>query len=95
MLKCVVTTQNICPQLHRGIYAIVFFEQNRSTHFTCTRKSESNRKYNNSVLHLMKGKLAKCFVHTFNVHYKSYFPIINTQASRELENCLQQESKLS
>ena len=34
--------------------------------FQCTRKIESNRKENNSVLHLMKGKIEKCLVHSFS-----------------------------
>ena len=38
--------------------------------FQCTRKIESNRKENNSVLQLMKGKVVKCHVHTFRVSRK-------------------------
>ena len=36
--------------------------------FQCTRKIKCNRKEDNSVVHLMKGKLAKCLVYTFNTY---------------------------
>ena len=59
LVNYAVTTQNLCPLLHRVISSAVYFEKSEIHISVYTCKIESDRKENNSVLHLMK---AKCLV---------------------------------
>ena len=72
IVKYAVTTQNLCPSLDRQISAVIRIKETYT--FQCSHKIESNRKANNSVLHLMKDNLAKYLVYTFNsVLNKQFF----------------------
>ena len=66
VVKYALMTQSIFPLLHRQISSvgILWIKEKYTLQWTC--KIKRNRKENNSVLHLMKGKLAKYLVAYFS-----------------------------